>query len=51
MAQQGWQPGQPLELKPTIITAGRRNTYWGGEGGGYVGSGDGWGPSRRATSR
>lgn len=43
MAQQGWQPGQPLELKPTIITAGRRNTYWGGEGGGYVGSGDGWG--------
>lgn len=43
MAQQGWQPGQPLELKPTIITAERRNTYWGGEGGGYVGSGDGWG--------
>ncbi|MBY8930377.1 S-type pyocin domain-containing protein [Pseudomonas sp. Wu6] len=43
MAQQGWQPGQPLQLKPTIITAGRRNTYWGGEGGGYVGSGDGWG--------
>ncbi|EIK68919.1 S-type pyocin family protein [Pseudomonas synxantha BG33R] len=43
MAQQGWQPGQPLELKPTIITAGRRNTYWGGEGGGYAGSGDGWG--------
>lgn len=43
MAQQGWQPGQPLVLKPTIITAGRRNTYWGGEGGGYIGSGDGWG--------
>ncbi|MPQ86267.1 S-type Pyocin [Pseudomonas sp. MAFF 730085] len=43
MAQQGWQPGQPLEIKPTIITAGRRNTYWGGEGGGYSGSGDGWG--------
>lgn len=43
MAQQGWQPGQPLQLKPTIITARRRNTYWGGEGGGYVGSGDGWG--------
>lgn len=43
MAQQGWQPGQPLELKPTIITAGRRNTYWGGEGAGYIGSGDGWG--------
>lgn len=43
MAQQGWQPGQPLEIKPTIITAGRRNTYWSGEGGGYVGTGDGWG--------
>lgn len=43
MAQQGWQPGQLIELKPTIITAGRRNTYWGGEGGGYAGSGDGWG--------
>ncbi|KTC17551.1 S-type Pyocin [Pseudomonas marginalis ICMP 9505] len=43
MAQQGWQPGQPLEIKPTIITAGRRNTYWGGEGGGYSGNGDGWG--------
>ncbi|MBN2993505.1 S-type pyocin domain-containing protein [Pseudomonas cedrina subsp. fulgida] len=43
MAQQGWRPGQPLEIKPTIITAGRRNTYWGGEGGGYVGTGDGWG--------
>jgi len=55
MAQQGWQPGQPLELKPTIITAGRRNTYWGGEGGGYVGSGDGWGlqegPSRGEGDR
>lgn len=43
MAQQGWRPGQPLEIKPTIITAGRRNTYWGGDGGGYVGTGDGWG--------
>jgi len=43
MAQQGWQPGQPLAIKPTIITAGRRNTYWGRDGGGYSGSGDGWG--------
>ncbi len=44
MAQrEDWQPGQPLAIKPTFITAGRGVTYWGGEGGGYSGSGDGWG--------
>lgn len=44
MAQQGWQPGEPLHIKPIIIKGGTSQPQGIGEGGGYIGSGNGWGP-------
>lgn len=44
MAQQGWQPGQPLHIKPIIIRGGADQPQGLGQGGGYIGSGNGWGP-------
>lgn len=34
MAREGWVPGQPFEIGPIVITAGRVQTF-GNEGGGY----------------
>ncbi|MNO65833.1 Colicin-D [compost metagenome] len=43
MADQGFVPGQPYEIKPLYIVAGRQQTFGPGGGGGYRGNGDGWG--------